>query len=99
MVVNIHEAKTHLSKLVEEVERGEEVVIARRGKPVARLVPDVAPEPPKRVIGWAQGLFAELERLFEDSSVLEMTDEEIDEWYKPLSDEDALVELLEKHLK
>ncbi len=38
-VVNIHQAKTHLSKLVEEVEGGEEVVIARAGKPVARLVP------------------------------------------------------------
>lgn len=38
MQVNIHEAKTHLSKLLERVESGEEVVIARAGKPVARLV-------------------------------------------------------------
>ena len=37
--VNIHEAKTHLSRLVERVEGGEEVVIARAGRPVARLVP------------------------------------------------------------
>jgi prevent-host-death family protein len=37
--VNIHEAKTHLSRLVERVEAGEEVVIARAGRPVARLVP------------------------------------------------------------
>jgi prevent-host-death family protein len=37
--VNIHEAKTHLSRLVERVETGEEVVIARAGRPVARLVP------------------------------------------------------------
>ena len=37
--VNIHEAKTHLSRLVERVEMGEEVVIARAGRPVARLVP------------------------------------------------------------
>ncbi len=37
--VNVHEAKTHLSRLLEAVERGEEVVIARSGKPVARLVP------------------------------------------------------------
>lgn len=36
--VNIHEAKTHLSRLVERVEAGEEVVIARAGRPVARLV-------------------------------------------------------------
>ncbi len=37
--VNIHEAKTHFSKLLVWVEAGEEVVIARAGKPVARLVP------------------------------------------------------------
>ena len=37
--VNMHEAKTHLSRLVERVEAGEEVVISRAGKPVARLVP------------------------------------------------------------
>ena len=37
--VGVHEAKTHLSRLLERVERGEEVVISRRGVPVARLVP------------------------------------------------------------
>jgi prevent-host-death family protein len=37
-MVNIHEAKTHLSRLVEQVEAGEEIVIARAGRPVARLV-------------------------------------------------------------
>lgn len=37
--VNVYEAKTQLSKLLEEVEGGAEVVIARNGKPVARLVP------------------------------------------------------------
>jgi len=36
----MHEAKTQLSKLVERVEAGEEVVITRRGKPAARLVPE-----------------------------------------------------------
>jgi len=41
--VNIHEAKTHLSKLVEEVSNGEEVVIAKVGKPMARLVPIAPP--------------------------------------------------------
>lgn len=41
--VNVHEAKTHFSKLLAKVERGGEVVIARAGKPVARLV---AIEPP-----------------------------------------------------
>ncbi len=36
--VNVHEAKTHLSRLLAQVEAGEEVTIARNGKPVARLV-------------------------------------------------------------
>ena len=36
--VNIHEAKTHLSRLIERVEAGEEITIARAGRPVARLV-------------------------------------------------------------
>ena len=39
MEVNIHEAKTHLSRLLERVAIGEEVIIAKAGKPVARLVP------------------------------------------------------------
>lgn len=37
--VNIHEAKTHLSRLVDEVSAGEEIVIAKAGKPLARLIP------------------------------------------------------------
>ena len=37
--MNIHEAKTHLSKLIERVMNGEEVVIAKAGKPMVRLVP------------------------------------------------------------
>ena len=37
--VNIHEAKTHLSRLLARVSKSEEIVIARAGKPVARLVP------------------------------------------------------------
>ena len=37
--VNVHEAKTHLSKLLAEVEKGREIVLARDGKPVAKLIP------------------------------------------------------------
>lgn len=48
--VNIHEAKTRLSQLIERVEAGDEVVIARAGKPVARLVRMPA-ERPRRVLG------------------------------------------------
>jgi len=36
---NIHDAKTHLSRLIERVERGEEIIISRAGHPVAKLVP------------------------------------------------------------
>lgn len=38
-LVNVHEAKTHFSKLLARVERGERITVARAGKPVARLVP------------------------------------------------------------
>lgn len=37
--VNVHEAKTHLSKLLMRVEAGEEIIISKAGKPIARLVP------------------------------------------------------------
>jgi prevent-host-death family protein len=44
--VNIHQAKTHLSRLVEEAAAGEEIVIAKAGRPVARLVAlDIAAKP------------------------------------------------------
>ena len=52
----MHEAKTHLSRLVEEAANGEEVVIARAGRPVAKLVPYVAPKkPPRRKPGSWKG--------------------------------------------
>jgi prevent-host-death family protein len=37
--VSVHEAKTHLSRLLHDVERGEEVIISRNGEPIAKLVP------------------------------------------------------------
>ena len=39
VTVNVHEAKTHLSRLLKRVEAGEEVIIARDGEPVAKIVP------------------------------------------------------------
>ncbi len=50
-VVNIHQAKTHLSRLLERVAAGEEVVIAKAGKPIARLVP-VAEKRTPRPLGF-----------------------------------------------
>jgi prevent-host-death family protein len=52
--VNIHAAKTHLSRLVEEAAAGEEIIIAKSGKPVARLCP--LPQPKRqRVLGRLRG--------------------------------------------
>lgn len=53
MVVNTHEAKTHLSKLLRRVLQGEEITIAKAGRPVAKLVP-VDGKPRKRVPGSAR---------------------------------------------
>lgn len=54
--VNIHDAKTQLSRLVEDASKGEEIVIAKAGKPMARLVP-VQPPPKPRALGWLRGRF------------------------------------------
>jgi prevent-host-death family protein len=53
-VVNIHEAKTHLSRLVDDVAAGAEVVIAKSGKPVARLVP-LEKGPRRKTLGLLKG--------------------------------------------
>lgn len=52
--VNVHEAKTHLSRLLERVERGEEIVIARAGKPIAKLVA-IEPVVKRRPMGLYKG--------------------------------------------
>lgn len=56
MEVNIHEAKTHFSRLLERVALGEEVTIAKAGKPVAKLVPLKQPKK-NRILGSAKGEF------------------------------------------
>jgi prevent-host-death family protein len=50
--VNIHDAKTHLSRLVERVEAGEEITLARAGRPVAKLVPYVRRMEPRHPGLW-----------------------------------------------
>jgi len=52
-IINIHEAKTHFSRLLARVHNGEEIVIAKSGQPYARLVPIAAPQ--QRVPGIAKG--------------------------------------------
>jgi prevent-host-death family protein len=76
--VNMHEAKTHLSRLVEAAARGEPFVIARAGKPLVKVVALEDPAPRKSPFGFLQGRFAyseevdrhldeEVRRMFEDS--------------------------------
>ncbi len=53
-MVNVHEAKTHLSKLLEQAHAGEEIILAKAGKPYARLVP-LEREPARRQAGRLRG--------------------------------------------
>lgn len=55
--VNIHEAKTHLSRFVDQAAAGEEILIARAGKPVARLVALARTDLVPRTLGLGKGRF------------------------------------------
>ncbi len=78
--VNMHEAKTHLSRLVDEAAKGEPFVIAKAGKPLVKVVPLDAPVPGrKRRIGFMEGRIkvpddfdqmgaSEIQRLFEEGA-------------------------------
>jgi prevent-host-death family protein len=73
--VNVHEAKTHLSRLLDEVAAGEEIVIAKAGRPVARLVPEGRRERPR---GWMAGVWPDLPP---DSAFFDpLPDGELDAW-------------------
>jgi prevent-host-death family protein len=52
-VINVHEAKTHLSSLLERVRAGEEIILAKNGEPYARLMP--LEKPKKRKLGFMEG--------------------------------------------
>lgn len=64
MTVNVHEAKTHLSRLLERARAGEEIVIAKGGEPYARLVPLDA-RAPKRERGTLKGRVGLGDRFFD----------------------------------
>jgi prevent-host-death family protein len=53
--INLHAAKTHFSRLVDEAAAGAEIIIAKAGKPVAKLVP-ITPQRPKRQLGGLAGV-------------------------------------------
>lgn len=48
LIVNVHDAKTHFSRLLDKAHAGEEIVLAKAGKPYARLVPLEGPAPERR---------------------------------------------------
>ena len=64
MQVTVHQAKTQLSKLIAAAERGEEVIIARRDKRVARIVAEKAHAPP-RVLGFLASRKVQLDGFFD----------------------------------
>jgi prevent-host-death family protein len=75
-VVNVHAAKSNLSKLIEEATKGEEIVIARGSEPVVKLVPVHRPEA-KRQFGSLKG------RLVVPDDFMEaLTNEEVEAWHQ-----------------
>jgi prevent-host-death family protein len=50
MIINVHDAKTHFSQLLEKAHAGQEIILAKAGKPYARMVP-LEPSPPSRQPG------------------------------------------------
>lgn len=83
--VNMHEAKTHLSRLVGRVEAGEEIVIDRAGKPAAKLMPIEVKDRGRRKLGIWEGrgvtvedfdaIDTEIERLIDESEIFPGEDE------------------------
>ena len=75
-VVNMHQAKSSLSRLVERALQGEEIVIARNGEPLVKLVPVSKPREP-RIPGRSKGKIWIAPDCFDP-----MTEEELEEWYR-----------------
>jgi prevent-host-death family protein len=73
--VNVGEAKTHFFKLLARVMQGEEIVITKAGKAIARLIPDYTPVPVRRVPGIDKGKL----RIAGDFD--KMSQSELAEWY------------------
>jgi len=71
--VNIHEAKTHLSRLVEQAAKGEPFVIAKAGKPLVKVVPlDEPPKKPVQRIGFMKGQYSipdDFDTMFQDEII------------------------------
>jgi prevent-host-death family protein len=74
--VNVHEAKTHLSKLLERVHAGEEIIVAKAGKPYAKLVPVEQPAVLKPRVPGSLKHFGPIP----DSFFEPLPDDELDAW-------------------
>lgn len=94
MAYTVHQAKTHFSRLLKEAEAGQEVIVMRGKKPVAKIVPIQPPNPKQRVPGGFEGLVHADERAFDpltDTELVEygfgfMLDGEL---VKPPDDDDS----------
>jgi prevent-host-death family protein len=75
-IVTVHQAKAELSKLIARAEAGEEIIIARRNKPVARLMPIASAPSRKRAPGAWKGRFAFPDSVFFDP----LPEEELQAW-------------------
>lgn len=75
-MINVHEAKTHLSRLLDRVKAGEEITLAKAGEPYAKLVPIVPPAGEKRKGGQFEGLIDLPDSFFFDP----LPDDELDLW-------------------
>ena len=69
-IINVHEAKTHFSRLLDKAHAGEEIILGKAGKPYARLMPL---ERPRRTFGFIKGHL-------DDSFFDPLPDEELDAW-------------------
>lgn len=74
--VSVHEAKTHLSRLIERVLAGEEIVVARNKEPVIKLVP-AAPPKKKPLLGAMKDVMGDIP----EDAFAPMTEEELADWY------------------
>jgi prevent-host-death family protein len=72
IIINVHEAKTHLSRLLEQAHAGQEIILAKAGKPYARLMP-LASEPARRQPGRLAGRLG-------DAFFESLPEEELDAW-------------------
>lgn len=78
-VVNTHEAKSRLSELLREVEAGTDVIVARNGKPVAKLIPWPPPRPTRTPGAWAGRVSWADDPLASDPDIESMFDDSADQ--------------------